>query len=163
MTQILKFLNFQQLLKCILRASLCLGEKFHYLWVRPLYFSALQLSFRTANWAGESSYRTTNWSGRIKLQNCESSWQTELQDYELSFRTANQASNWALNARLIIVSPSDGDPPSWKCFGAWKPSKHLSVTDWLRYTLILQEVLFFWIELYTYKSASVYNSVHIHV
>jgi len=25
MTQILKFLNFQQLLKCILRASSCLG------------------------------------------------------------------------------------------------------------------------------------------
>jgi len=30
MTQISKFLNFQQLLKCILRASSCLGEQLQY-------------------------------------------------------------------------------------------------------------------------------------
>ena len=35
-----KFLKFQQLLKCILRASSCLGGA---IWVRPLYFSALQV------------------------------------------------------------------------------------------------------------------------
>ena len=44
MIQILKFLNFQQLLKCILRASSCLGEQFQYSCVRPLYFSALHCS-----------------------------------------------------------------------------------------------------------------------
>ena len=43
MTQILKFLNFQQLLKHILRASSCLGGAIAILWVRPLYFSALHL------------------------------------------------------------------------------------------------------------------------
>ena len=43
MTQILKFLNFQQLLKRILRASSCLGGAIAILWVRPLYFSALQI------------------------------------------------------------------------------------------------------------------------
>ena len=43
MTQILKFLNLQQLLKRILRASSCLGRAIAILWVRPLYFSALQM------------------------------------------------------------------------------------------------------------------------
>ena len=44
MTQILKSLNFQQLLKRILRASSFLGGAIAILWVRPLYFSALQIS-----------------------------------------------------------------------------------------------------------------------
>jgi len=48
MTQILKFLNFQQLLKRVLRASSCLGGAIAILWVRPLYFPALQLLWTAA-------------------------------------------------------------------------------------------------------------------
>ena len=40
----LKFLNFQQPLKHIVRVFLCLGGQIQHLWVRPLCFWALQFS-----------------------------------------------------------------------------------------------------------------------
>ena len=60
---------------------------------------------------------------------------------------------WHRETRFITVSPPDGNPPTWPCTCARRPSENLSIASRHRLTLryFLYCWIFFYIELYIFR------------